>query len=426
MRKAYSTVVLFTLYLCFALLTPTIASAQSADCSPFSIDPGTLQAGETITVTWNAGIVDEAFFRADIFDNSESALLNCSEEACPPDDDLPVTLFTLDTAGLTSGQTYSVNLRHGDGLSTCNRTITFNVIADDEEDNFCEPRTLTGVAPGEGDQSQAFQFTGCAGSGFVGPTNPGVDPCNGNARVVIESDTDPTFADREVPIYNSGGGNSCDSDTGQFSVSSSSFPWGEYSALLYLGTGNPLGSTVGFTVLDNQGSVGEACQEVETCTSPLGVPGTRTCLGVTDRDPTTSVLYCKYDSDVCSSCNYCGDGICQVGEPEAGCPDDCALNLFPAGYLCNGGNGIDTAFGCLMFVSPIALSNQAFRIGIGIAGGIAFLLIALSGGLIATSQGDPDRLSAGKALFISSVGGLLLVIFSVFILRLFGVDVLGL
>ena len=64
--------------------------------------------------------------------------------------------------------------------------------------------------------------------------------------------------------------------------------------------------------------------------------------------------------------------------------------------------------------------------GIGIGGGIAFLLIVFAGFQILTSSGDPTRLKAGQELLTSAITGLIMLIFSVYILRLIGVDILRL
>ena len=92
----------------------------------------------------------------------------------------------------------------------------------------------------------------------------------------------------------------------------------------------------------------------------------------------------------------------------------------------NGKSGIDTAIGCI----PIGNTNDflGFFLGwaIGIGGGIAFLLIVLAGFQISTSSGNPERLKAGQELLTSAVAGLIMLIFSVFILRVIGVDILKL
>ncbi|PIZ48042.1 hypothetical protein COY29_04345, partial [Candidatus Woesebacteria bacterium CG_4_10_14_0_2_um_filter_39_14] len=63
---------------------------------------------------------------------------------------------------------------------------------------------------------------------------------------------------------------------------------------------------------------------------------------------------------------------------------------------------------------------------VGIGGGIAFLLIIYAGFMIMTSAGNPERLKAGQELLTSAISGLILLIFSVVILKIIGVDILGL
>ena len=46
--------------------------------------------------------------------------------------------------------------------------------------------------------------------------------------------------------------------------------------------------------------------------------------------------------------------------------------------------------------------------------------------MVMTSQGVPDRLKAGQELLTSAISGLIMLIFSVFILKFIGVDILGL
>ena len=60
----------------------------------------------------------------------------------------------------------------------------------------------------------------------------------------------------------------------------------------------------------------------------------------------------------------------------------------------------------------------------GIAGGIAFLLMA--GGFIqmASSKGDPKAVQAAKETIGSALTGLLVCVFAIFILRLIAVDIL--
>jgi len=93
--------------------------------------------------------------------------------------------------------------------------------------------------------------------------------------------------------------------------------------------------------------------------------------------------------------------------------------------MCDNGGGINTAIGCIPINDSNALIGFILRWAIGIGGGIAFILILVAGFQIMTSRGDPQRLQAGKELLTSAIAGLLLIIFSVFILQLIGVNILG-
>lgn len=100
---------------------------------------------------------------------------------------------------------------------------------------------------------------------------------------------------------------------------------------------------------------------------------------------------------------------------------------------CFDGGGVWTAIGCLGQGSGSGNSGgtlndfiQSFlRIGTGLGGGIAFLLILFSGFQRITSTGNPEKLHEAKDLMTAAISGLLMIIFSVFLLRLIGVDILG-
>lgn len=90
------------------------------------------------------------------------------------------------------------------------------------------------------------------------------------------------------------------------------------------------------------------------------------------------------------------------------------------------GHAINTAIGCI----PIGDTNEfvgfILRWAIGIGGGIAFLLIVVAGFQIMSSGGNPEKLQAGKELMTSAITGVIMLIFSVFILKVIGIDILGL
>lgn len=89
-------------------------------------------------------------------------------------------------------------------------------------------------------------------------------------------------------------------------------------------------------------------------------------------------------------------------------------------------NTISTAIGCVPIGNITTITHFFLGWALGIAGGVALLLIGFSGYRIATSQGDPKRLQGGQELLMSAIGGLLMVVLSVFLLRFIGVDLLGL
>ena len=73
---------------------------------------------------------------------------------------------------------------------------------------------------------------------------------------------------------------------------------------------------------------------------------------------------------------------------------------------------------------PTTLVTRIFSLVLGIAGGIALILIILSGYKMMASQGNPEALVAARDQLLSAVIGLLFIIFSFVILQVIGVDVL--
>lgn len=97
---------------------------------------------------------------------------------------------------------------------------------------------------------------------------------------------------------------------------------------------------------------------------------------------------------------------------------------FEITYCGANNNGIMTAIGCVE-TSPDAFIRKFFSIALGIAGGIAFLMILLGGLQIQMSTGDPKKLQQGREMIEGAIIGLLMIIFSIFILRVIGINILG-
>lgn len=92
---------------------------------------------------------------------------------------------------------------------------------------------------------------------------------------------------------------------------------------------------------------------------------------------------------------------------------------------CAGSGTIDTAIGCIRVGNVTDTASFFISWGIGLAGGVSTVLIVYSGLLFAFSQGDPKKVQSAKELLTSSISGLVMIIFSVFLLRVIGIDILA-
>lgn len=91
----------------------------------------------------------------------------------------------------------------------------------------------------------------------------------------------------------------------------------------------------------------------------------------------------------------------------------------------SGGQGIDTAIGCIPVGDEQSLALFLLKWGMGIGGGIALIIIVISTYSIITSAGDPRKMQAGKETLTSAITGLILLVSSAFLLKFIGVDLLG-
>ncbi len=88
-------------------------------------------------------------------------------------------------------------------------------------------------------------------------------------------------------------------------------------------------------------------------------------------------------------------------------------------------SAIQTAIGCI-HTSPAGFIKDTMKFVIAISGGLAFLLMLLGAFQMLTSAGNPETLQAGRERLQNAIIGLLFVIFAVLLLRIIGVDILGL
>jgi Type IV secretion system pilin len=164
------------------------------------------------------------------------------------------------------------------------------------------------------------------------------------------------------------------------------------------------------------------CQALQAPTQPQCAsanPGAAACHLQSD---TCAVYYGNPGELGCPQFQRCGANCSPVANPiplPAGSTDVSKCD--------NGDAGIQTAIGCIHVLdTPEVFLGDILKWAVGIGGGIAFLLIIYAGFMIMTSAGNPERLKAGQELLTSAISGLILLVFSIFVLKFIGVDILGL
>lgn len=85
---------------------------------------------------------------------------------------------------------------------------------------------------------------------------------------------------------------------------------------------------------------------------------------------------------------------------------------------------IDTGLGPIC-PDPTGLVTFILNLALGTAGGIALLMVIYGGFKVLTSSGDPKAVMEGRETITSAIAGLLLILFSVALLKIIGVDILG-
>ena len=99
------------------------------------------------------------------------------------------------------------------------------------------------------------------------------------------------------------------------------------------------------------------------------------------------------------------------------------ITFFGLEYCDTNKTQLRTAVGCIPFTGANEFVKWFLGWAIGIASGIAFLLIIFAGFKIMTASGNPEKLQDGRELLIAAISGLILIVFSVFLLKLIGVTI---
>ena len=89
-----------------------------------------------------------------------------------------------------------------------------------------------------------------------------------------------------------------------------------------------------------------------------------------------------------------------------------------------GKSGVWTALGCFNGNLSDFIANNIMKTGIGIAGGISMLCIMLAAFQMQTSAGSAEKVKKAQELMTNCITGLMVIIFSILILKIIGVDIL--
>jgi len=154
-----------------------------------------------------------------------------------------------------------------------------------------------------------------------------------------------------------------------------------------------------------------------------------------------SPIKCGYENEPC--CNLAGSPPNSCKSPLTCVNGKCIGQLpRPTGpvyslqdkVFCDSSNNptstvttrIYTAIGCIPVANTPDFIEWILGWAIGIGGGISLMLIIVASFQILTSSGNPEKVQAGKELLTSAIAGLIMLIFSVFILKIIGIDILKL
>ncbi len=88
-------------------------------------------------------------------------------------------------------------------------------------------------------------------------------------------------------------------------------------------------------------------------------------------------------------------------------------------------NEVSTDFGCFKN-DPVGFVQQFYAIALPFVAGIALIGLIIGGYTLMVSQGDPQRVRAGKLWIFYAIGGLMLAIFGYVLIQALAGDILNL
>src|SRR5262249_48029324 len=130
---------------------------------------------------------------------------------------------------------------------------------------------------------------------------------------------------------------------------------------------------------------------------------------------------CALQASYCLITSKRGDPLtCACGIPPPPPTPPCTDANKDANGICK---QLETSIGVIP-TTPVGFAKTLFGIVLSLSGGIAVMLIIMSGYQIMSSQGDPEKIQGAKDTITSTIIGLVFIIFSVSVLEIIGIDIL--
>ncbi len=91
--------------------------------------------------------------------------------------------------------------------------------------------------------------------------------------------------------------------------------------------------------------------------------------------------------------------------------------------FCDDSTDLNTALGCIP-TDPQTFIGWVIKLSLSAGGGIAFLMMSVGAFILMTSSGNPEQVKKGQEIVVGALTGLLFIIFSIFLLKVIGADIL--
>jgi hypothetical protein len=149
------------------------------------------------------------------------------------------------------------------------------------------------------------------------------------------------------------------------------------------------------------------------------------CGSLSNTDCQSTHLPCEVNYDCgLSGQQCCAGSTCKEGNPTLINNDKtciCTTTDFITNLIhCENDNTINTAIGCIPYTNINNFVVFFTTWGIGIAGGVGFLLLCYAAFLYMTAHGDEEKIAQARQIASAVISGIIFLLLGIFILRFIG------